>query len=275
MDGQKAIRRARGTAFAGLLLLLAGAAGAACPKPAANAVWVWHYREALLHPRAVVERLAHKHIGRVYLQLARPMTAYDPFLRAAHREGIEVYALDGEPSYTLDRGPLLRRIALMRGHAFDGVQVDVEPYALPGFRADTANYIRRYLHLLTVARRETPRALPLSVVIPTWFAHTRWREGSVAGAVLRRADQIVVMSYRGGLAAARRRALPVLLEAARAHKPAYIGVKPWQAAEGLPPARPLSAGYVIERYKYLADWPETALVKGRGAPRSCSSEPLG
>lgn len=261
-----------------IMLALAGAsaAEAACtPTKSSDAVWLWHYRAALAHPRAILRAAQKKHLRRIYLQIARPLRAYDPFLAAAHRRGIEVYALDGEPGYALNQEPLLRRIGRIRGHAFDGVQLDVEPYTLPGFRADPANYIRGYLHLLTLARREVPHALPLSAVIPAWFAQLRWRDGSVSGAVLQRADEVVVMSYQGGLRAAQRAALPVLQEAARAHKPAYIGVKPRQARIGWPAPATLSAGYVIERYRHLREWPQAALLRDPAAPRSCSSAPLG
>ena len=272
MDGHR--KWVVGSLLVLMVLVAWQGARAACPA-SGDAVWIWHYRQALAHPDATLRAVARKHMHRIYLQIARPLSAYDDFLAKAHRRHIEVYALDGEPSYVLNRDPLLRRIGLIRTHAFDGVQLDVEPYALPGFQADPTGYIRQYLHLLTLARREVPRALPLSAVIPTWFANLRWRDGSVSSAVLQRADQVVVMSYHGGLRAAHQAALPVLREAALAHKLAYIGVKPRQAQPGLLAPRALSAGYVVERYKHLREWPEDALLKGPAVPRSCLSVPLG
>jgi hypothetical protein len=82
---------------------------------------------------------------------------------AEHTAGIEVDAVGSDPGWVDDEGWVLTSSltpALSLG--FDGVHVDVEPYANPTWVTDQAGTTTRYLHLLG----PWPRAAPRAVVAP-------------------------------------------------------------------------------------------------------------
>ncbi|MHB1951526.1 MAG: hypothetical protein ACYCQK_08625 [Acidiferrobacteraceae bacterium] len=263
----KRLARAALAATLGLVSLALSAVQAAslpkagCPRvsgPWLRSVWMWHYRKVLRHPQRVVCVLARNGIRRVYLQLAPPLDAYRRFLGLAHRAGIEVFAVDGSPRAVLDPTPVLRHISRFvrfekrAGPRFQGLQLDVEPYALKRFWTHPAVYLGSYLNLLVRVRHMVPRPIRLSVAIPSWFSRLKFHGQPVSAFAVTIADEVVVMSYRGGLREAQAAAAPVVRQAGFAHKPAYIGIQPEQRASHAPRLDLASlSGYVLESYRAL------------------------
>lgn len=235
-----------------------GADRGATRDPWLRSVWMWHYRQVLYHPRHVISVLARNGIRRVYLQIAPPLHAYRRFLGLAHQAGIQVFALDGSPQAVLDSVPVLRNTAdLIRfearpGPRFQGFQLDVEPYALKRFWKHPTRYLHRYIALLGNVRSMIPRDIRLSVAIPSWFSRLKLDGQPVSALAVKIADEVVVMSYRGGLRAAEHAAAPVVRQAGFAHKPAYIGIQPRQRTSPGPRLALASlSGYVLESYSAL------------------------
>ncbi len=136
--------------------LQAESAGRPCPATRwLRSVWMWHYRQVLRHPQRVVRVLERHGIGRVYLQIAPPLSAFRPFLGRAHEAGIQVFALEGSPGAVLDPAPILKHTAeLARFNARPGgLQLDIEPYALKRFW----KHQRRYLSAIWVCFRRYDR----------------------------------------------------------------------------------------------------------------------
>lgn len=237
----------------------AGARLGSASDPWLRSVWMWHYQQVLQHPRHVISVLVHNGIRRVYLQIAPPLHPYRRFLGLAHQSGIEVFALDGSPQAVLDSVPVLRHAAdLVRfearpGPRFQGLQLDVEPYALKRFWRHPTRYLDRYITLLGKVRHMIPQDIRLSVAIPSWFSGLKLDGQPVSALAVKIADEVVVMSYRGGLRAAEHAAAPVVRQAGFAHKPAYIGIRPQQRASPRPRLALASlSGYVLESYSALA-----------------------
>jgi hypothetical protein len=125
--------------------------------------------------------------------------AYAQFLSTAPHQGIEAFALDGYPEAIHTREALLHKVrrlrAVLAGRRFAGLQRDIEPYLLEGFFVDDTGLVR-YLTVLEQMREALGREARLSVVIPFWFTAQILHGRPVAFAVMDRADEVAVMSYR-------------------------------------------------------------------------------
>lgn len=169
------------------------------PKP--SGIWMWDNRPVPGHEAEIVGRLVLNGIGTVYLQIDDDPGRFLPFVEAANKKGIDVFALDGDPGYVRNPEPLLRRIsavaALARtssGAAFAGFQVDIEPYLNRDFAVRKEYYVSAYLDLLSRLKKQG--GIPLSVVVPFWFDSIHVRGATLLQKVVEVADELVVMSYR-------------------------------------------------------------------------------
>ena len=79
----------------------------------------------------------------------------------------------------------------------DGIQLDVEPWTLPGWRDDRDDGVRRWLAVLDATRAVVPNALTLGADAPWWLVNVPAPDegGSVLDAVLRRVDRVVVVAF--------------------------------------------------------------------------------
>jgi hypothetical protein len=147
--------------------------GAATQAPAQRAVWVWEedtFRllEDRLFRDEITTFLEERHISTVYLYAdefrGRNILADDPkkyreFIRNAHERGFKVYALLGSyylntPEYILPekRGVAIRMFGNVLGFnsssdsssRFDGVNIDIEPYALDDWETQRPLRIQQY-----------------------------------------------------------------------------------------------------------------------------------
>ena len=129
----------------------------------------------------------------------RLWTDYVQFLRAVKNSGIEAFALDGYPEAVNDLAPLIKKlqrlIALTDDASLDGVQFDIEPYLLDDFFADESGFVR-YLAAIDQLKAALRQGMRLSIVIPFWFSSQKVNDRSVAFAVMDRADEVTIMSYR-------------------------------------------------------------------------------
>ena len=125
--------------------------------------------------------------------------AYGRFFARARQAGIEVLALDGPPDSIHEPQRLAEKIrkvlALVEPGALAGIQLDIEPYLLPGFFADESGP-RRYLDAIDVFREAIGGRTRLSMVVPFWLTAKTVGGRPLGFAVMDRADEVAVMSYR-------------------------------------------------------------------------------
>lgn len=200
---------------------------------------------------------------RVFLQLpaGRPglpgevsfdSEALATLLRAFHSRDIQVEALDGDPRYaqqTFHAGVLatLQRVLKHNQQSepaarFDGLQVDIEPYLLPGFFSwQRQALLSDYLQLLSqLYQRSQAAGLRFGVAVPHWLDQPDEFSGqpnwfAFAGEnkplhelIQDRSDYLALMDYRtqiwgqGGILAA---AFQELDYANRHHKQVVIGLE--------------------------------------------------
>lgn len=163
-----------------------------------RAMWVWGAPEA-----AVVDFAVAKGVNTIYLHAPPGFssdTAHASFLLDAHDEGLQVYAMAGDPVWAKKPAPMYRWVAEVVDHGgFDGVIVDVEPYLHSDWASSRSQsrLIDKYLRGLDRARALTG-SLPFVAAVPFWFDDAAYdRNGEpLVGAVLDRVDGIVVMAYR-------------------------------------------------------------------------------
>lgn len=142
------------------------------------------------------------------------------FIRAAHRRGVAVWAVVGDPHDVLPeaRAPLLARVnayavynaGAPRREKLAGVQLDIEPYLLPGFALAPDYWREQYLNMFRAVHESVNERLPLDLVVPVWWgSHPAWGGVFMQG-IARPGVSVTVMNYRTNPEALRAGALPFL-----------------------------------------------------------------
>lgn len=170
-----------------------------------SGLWVWRYRDAIEDPGAILSTCRHHSLSRVMIQMPASEDGLEIWracvrlLVTLRESGIEVVALDGYPEAIYDpqqlAGKVRRLFGLVEPHLLAGVQLDIEPYLLPGFLDDEAGPIQ-YLNAIDLIKEMIGQRTHLSVVTPFWLTTVAVRGRPLAFAVMDRVDEVVVMSYR-------------------------------------------------------------------------------
>jgi hypothetical protein len=129
---------------------------------------------------------------------------YRRLFDAAQERGITPFALDGAAEVI--RAPaalvskLRRLLALFTDKQPPSVQLDIEPYLLEDFFVDPETGFGQYLAVLDQVKEALAGRALLSVVLPFWFTSQTVRGQPVTFAVMDRANEVAVMSYRTDIA---------------------------------------------------------------------------
>ena len=200
--------------------------------PPKNAVWLLNPAKLLKTPETIAEDLAAKGFKRAYVQITDSPASLYPFVHAAVKLGIDVYALDGAPDDLNHSVPLLARVAeviaynKIYGEApFAGLQLDITPHDLRDFGIRRSYYIERYLALLNDVANQCTSVLPLSIIIPHWFPGIPANGLNLAAKTLNRADELVVTCDRTQFSELVQRSRDALLWGERFNKPVFVGIK--------------------------------------------------
>jgi hypothetical protein len=181
-------------------------------------------------------------------------------VRRARVAGIRVSALGGDPDW-VDRHPdaLAWVRSVVNTGLFDGVHLDVEPWARDDWEVRRPDLVTGYLELLRRVADVCP--LPLEADIAFWLHEVPSRRGTpLDAAVMRVVDAVTVLSYRNtatgpdsitevgatALATAKRVGVPCRL----AVETRFAGEQPEQRKQtfhGLPPTALESALRTVDR----------------------------
>jgi hypothetical protein len=200
-----------------------------------RSAWAWQPRLWQETPAAFLERLRARHIARVYVTI--PLEGDDAvaapeklraFVAAAARQGLSVWAVDGDPHAVLpsEREKFRKRSAALaaynRGEAragrLGGVQYDIEPYLVPGFAFDSEGWTAAYLDTLGALRDAAE--MPVEAALPFWFPFEKFgaRLAAVVGGV-------ALMDYRTEPEDIQRSALPALVWGTTYRRPVQVGLE--------------------------------------------------
>lgn len=176
--------------------------------PAGIGFWVWKYREAIRDPTALLATCRAQSCSRVLIQMPSETDddglwrSYVRLLRTLQEAGVAAFALDGYPEAIQEPHKLAdkiqRLLALVKPGGLSGIQLDIEPYLVPGFLQDEAQLLR-YVETIDTLKEVIGGRLRLSMVIPFWLASPTLAGRPLAYAVMDRADEVAVMSYRTDL----------------------------------------------------------------------------
>lgn len=188
-----------------------------------HAMWVWDARLIMdsANRSHLIQFCRSHRVGTLYLSaydLRSPMDEhYREFNRLAHRAGLQVHALAGDPRWgkpQYHRVPMEWIESVLQFNAaageeqrFDGIHTDVEVYLLSkSWKENPAALLGGYLDLnakMASRIREQPQPVHLGVDLPFWFDDdTAYRilwHGQVkvpTQHVMDTVDSITVMAYR-------------------------------------------------------------------------------
>ncbi len=209
---------------------------------------MWKYREAIRDPDTLLAACRVQSCSRVLIQM--PSQADDDalwrhyvrLLMTLQEAGVAAFALDGypeaiqEPHRLADK--IQRLLALVKPGGMSGVQLDIEPYLLPGFLQDEAQ-LRRYVETIDTLKEVIGGRVRLSMVIPFWLASPTLAGRPLAYAVMDRVDEVAVMSYRTDLDEVQEIAEDILRYGD------LVGTRVWLAVETTP--LPIEQHVVLRR----------------------------
>ncbi len=179
--------------------ILALAAPAASAATTEHSSWGWEGPDADVLAPAAAAGIDTVHVH-VWPDASGP--AWDAFFAEAAAHGLQVHALAGDPSWAQEnRDHLLAWVdRVVADGRFDGIVVDIEPYALPAWdhRRDGRRLRDAYLETLELAAARAG-GVEFRAVVPFWFddpAYAHRKRGTLVERVIDAVDGIVVMAYR-------------------------------------------------------------------------------
>jgi hypothetical protein len=171
-----------------------------------------------------------RHLREVYV--AVPLSGVDEnvaSLTAALRaNGIAVSCLGGDPSWTVDHDTALNWAFRATTDAlFDGVHLDVEPWALPRWPDDPAELMGSFGTLVD----EMAEVAPLAVDLVPWLT-AEHREA--VNRIVRQCNSVTVLAYRDNAATIVAEADAMLRLCRTAETPHRIGVETQKPTAAIP-----------------------------------------
>ncbi|GJD93999.1 hypothetical protein [Methylobacterium iners] len=213
--------------------------GRAVAPPPARSAWAWRPSRWRDGPQLLLDEARAHRLERLFVTVevaedhVTEAAGLAAFVAAAHRAGIAVVAVEGDPGMALANGRAvaLARLAALSAyqHAaapearLDGLQYDIEPYLLPAFAAEPEAVFRGWAETLDALTAAKP-PFPLDLVLPFWLADNPSAH-LVMPAIARAAARLTVMAYRTNAAEVMRAAEPLLAWGAAASLPVQVALE--------------------------------------------------
>ncbi|KGP74702.1 hypothetical protein [Pontibacillus yanchengensis] len=174
--------------------------------------WVWRTYQIVNHQEELFRELEAKRVQKVYLQVNRdiPKEEYRAFIQKASAKGMDVYALEGSPSWIEadnNRASLfkswLQKYQKEAGPSqeFTGIHLDAEPHAHAMWDTNQQTAITRYQAIIKSFRKKAADLnLPLESDLPFWFDgvsyDNKYGKGRLSDWVIRNTDAVTILAYR-------------------------------------------------------------------------------
>lgn len=190
-----------------------------------RATWVWDSSQWQSGSETLL-RLARQHrVTTLFISVrvdaageVRDGQSLRRFVAAARRQGVAVWAVEGDPRAVLpeERQKFVARTAAIRrwnerqppGMQLAGMQYDIEPYVLPGYQLDPAGWHAAYLDTLKALK--SAAGMPVDVVLPFWWADAKVGKSRLLDTLAPIVETVTVMDYRTDPVQIRQFALPFL-----------------------------------------------------------------
>ncbi len=160
-----------------------------------RSAWLWSPTLWQDHPDLIWRLQEQQQLSTIYVTVTvtaegalENAPALAAFIQAATTHDLHVWAVIGDRQDVLamSRPALQSRLHAYRAYnattpaeaQLAGVQLDIEPYLLPGFSLAQGIWRERYLDVLTFARAELGPGMALDLVVPAWWGtHPDWSDG--------------------------------------------------------------------------------------------------
>ncbi|QRG65866.1 hypothetical protein [Brevibacillus choshinensis] len=182
-------------------------------KETRKATWLWHTNLIASEQEEILTFSREQGVNLLYLRIdmTQKPAYYQSFIREARRNGVQVHALAGSPTWGLkdNQNRVLAMVDWVHTYnqrvsadeKFSGVHLDIEPYLLPEWKADPESVIRQwgenaeaYLDLV----HQDP-ALEVGCDIPFWldkYAMPKLPNTAFSQWLISQHDHVAIMSYR-------------------------------------------------------------------------------
>jgi hypothetical protein len=236
--------------------------------------WLWSPSLWQDTPELVWQLQTQQHLRAIYVtvpvnadsEVENP-EALAAFISAASARNLKVWAVIGDPRDVLaaSRGALQSRLeayqlynqAAVSEARLTGVQLDIEPYLLPGFALAQQHWRDSYLAVVAFAHELLGKQLALDLVIPQWWGtHADWSE-QFLNALPLPGVSLTVMNYRTDAARLRQAAEPFLKFGQRTGMPVRMALETSRLADD---ARRYYAGNAKAGELWLLDVRGTAVL---------------
>lgn len=154
------------------------------------------------------------------------------FVASAQTQAIRVWAVDGDPHAVLpsERGRFVRRAGAYAAYnraappeaRLAGLQLDIEPYVLPGYAQQPEAFDHAWAR--TITEISAAAQMPTEAVIPFWFA-TGTHMHNALDPVADKIAGIAVMAYRGDATGVADAAIPALDWGRQAGVPVRVSIE--------------------------------------------------
>jgi hypothetical protein len=175
-----------------------------------RSIWIWRPSEWLNQPEALLAELLALSAPVVYISVpikgdgVEHADSLAAFIGMAHENGIEVWAVEGDPHAVLPAGReafAKRAAALSRFNGSQlperqlrGVQYDIEPYLLPDFALHSDAWLRAYVQ--TIAGLNELLDVPLEIAVPFWWSSLTLDDRPLLDELAAHVQGLNVMNYR-------------------------------------------------------------------------------
>lgn len=177
-----------------------------------RSAWFWHPRHWLQNADWLLEVAEEQSLSELYITVPTSdagdvinASELAEFIRSANQKNIRIWAVIGERHDVL---PENLPLTITRVNAYQdfnrehpntrlaGVQLDIEPYLLPGFTLNQAHWRERYIQTITAVLNEVGQSLSVDVVMPVWWgSHPDWGRLLFDNLALP-GQSVTVMNYR-------------------------------------------------------------------------------
>lgn len=178
-----------------------------------RAAWFWSPTIWEQTPQRIFDAQTEYGLQRIYISLpfseqrVSHANQLREFLQLAHQHGLQVWAVLGDPHAVLDDQRhyflnLAKSIEAFNSepdpNKLDGLQLDIEPYLLPGYQVNPGAWLKKQAETVAAVRQVTP-SLPLDMVIPFWLNPEQKEGRELLTAVAAHLNSLTVMNYRTDL----------------------------------------------------------------------------
>lgn len=215
--------------------------------------WIWDAPRIVEQGKETLAFAKQNDVTHIYLYIDNKVAPsdYARFIREARKDGIQVEALGGDPSW----GRKEKRIFIQdflewvgsynmnvkKEEQFSGIHLDIEPYLLPEWEKDQEQVVREWFSNMEYVAKETSlwESIHVSVDLPFWIDRVQvpgYEKYAASTWMLKRFDTVVLMDYRDaakGNDGIISNALAVLHEAtSMENKSVIVGVEMAKTTEG-------------------------------------------